>query len=138
MKIRNMLAAAIIGVAASGTLHAGVGADQAARLGADLTPVGAEKAGNKDGSIPAWDGKGVAAPAGWKAGGEYPDPYRGEKPLYSVTKDNLAQYAGIVSEGTQALARLIEAGERRLSDDIEAALDADPEALSAMAGRAAL
>lgn len=43
-----------------------------------------------------------------------------------------------VSEGTQALARLIEAGERRLSDDIEAALDADPEALSAMAGRAAL
>src|SRR5438067_2543043 len=31
-------------------------AAEAARLGKDLTPVGAEKAGNKDGSIPAWDG----------------------------------------------------------------------------------
>ena len=30
--------------------------DGAERLGKDLTPVGAIKAGNKDGSIPAWDG----------------------------------------------------------------------------------
>lgn len=43
-----------------------------------------------------------------------------------------------VSDDTKALARLIETGERRLGDDIEAALDADPEALAAMAGRAAL
>ena len=103
MKIRNMLAAAIIGVASSGALHAAVGADQAARLGADLTPVGAEKAGNADGSIPAWDGKGVTPPAGWKPGTEYPNPYPDEKPIYQVTKDNLAQHAEILSEGTQAL-----------------------------------
>jgi hypothetical protein len=31
---------------------------EAERLGKDLTPVGAEKAGNKDGSIPAWPGPG--------------------------------------------------------------------------------
>ena len=43
MKIKSMLAAAIIGVASSSVLDAAVGADQAARLGADLTPVGAEK-----------------------------------------------------------------------------------------------
>ena len=30
--------------------------EQAARLGNDLTPVGAEKAGNADGSIPEWTG----------------------------------------------------------------------------------
>lgn len=33
-----------------------VGADQVARLGQDLTPLGAEKAGNAAGTIPAWDG----------------------------------------------------------------------------------
>ncbi len=43
-----------------------------------------------------------------------------------------------VSDEAKALARLIEAGERRLGDDIEAALDSDPEALAAMAGRAAV
>ncbi len=103
MKIKSMLAAAIIGVASSSVLDAAGGADQAARLGADLTPVGAEKAGNADGSIPAWDGKGVTVPAGWKPGTEYPNPYPDEKPIYQVTADNLAQYADILSEGTQAL-----------------------------------
>ncbi len=42
-------------VAASGA-HAGVTAQEAARLKTDLTPLGAERAGNKDGSIPAWTG----------------------------------------------------------------------------------
>ena len=31
--------------------------EEAARLGKDLTPVGAEAAGNKDGTIPEWAGK---------------------------------------------------------------------------------
>jgi hypothetical protein len=30
--------------------------DEIAKLGHDMTPVGAEKAGNKDNTIPAWDG----------------------------------------------------------------------------------
>ena len=40
---------------------------EAAKLGAELTPLGAEKAGNADGSIPAWDG-GItsAAQAGFR------------------------------------------------------------------------
>ena len=32
------------------------GAPDYSRLGKDLTPVGAERAGNADGTIPAWDG----------------------------------------------------------------------------------
>ena len=36
--------------------NAAVTAQQAARLGADLTPMGAEKAGNAAGTIPAWTG----------------------------------------------------------------------------------
>ena len=37
-------------------------ADQAARLGKDLTAVGAEKAGNADGSVPAWIGREAFSP----------------------------------------------------------------------------
>ena len=33
-----------------------VGPDEAAKLGTTLTPNGAEKAGNAEGTIPAWDG----------------------------------------------------------------------------------
>jgi hypothetical protein len=42
-------------------------ASDSARLGAELTPAGAEKAGSKDGIIPAWQ-PGEAATAGWSWG----------------------------------------------------------------------
>src|SRR5690606_41300532 len=42
-------------------VQAKVDATQAARLGQDLTPLGAERAGNAAGSIPAWTG-GVQPP----------------------------------------------------------------------------
>src|SRR3972149_6805011 len=37
-------------------VNAEITADQIARLGTELTPLGGEKAGNADGSITAWDG----------------------------------------------------------------------------------
>ena len=54
-----------------------VSPQEAARLGADLTPLGGEKAGNADGSIPAWTG-GIksAADAGfpnYHSGDHHPD-----------------------------------------------------------------
>ena len=36
--------------------QASVSADEAAKLRTTLTPLGAEKAANKDGSIPSWEG----------------------------------------------------------------------------------
>jgi hypothetical protein len=102
-RIRNLVIATAVGLCASGALQAAVGADQAARLGKDLTPIGAEKAGNADGSIPAWEGKGTPVPAGWKPGGGYPNPYPDDKPLYSVGKDNAAQYEDNLTEGVAAL-----------------------------------
>ncbi|MES2350148.1 MAG: hypothetical protein V4641_21480, partial [Pseudomonadota bacterium] len=52
--------------------HAGaaVTADEAAKLHSTLTPLGAEKSGNKDGTIPAWDGAYAKVPAGFKPGEE--------------------------------------------------------------------
>ena len=40
----------------AGSIHAGVSPEAAEKLGASLTPMGAERAGNDDGSIPAWEG----------------------------------------------------------------------------------
>ena len=47
---------------------AAVSADEAAQLKTTLTPFGGEKAGNKDGSIPAWTGGLTQMPAGPKVG----------------------------------------------------------------------
>ncbi len=73
---------------------AAVSADEAKQLGATLTPWGAEKAGNKDGSIPAYGAAPIHAPAGWdpKTPGNQPDPFN-DKPLFSITAQNYQQYA---------------------------------------------
>ena len=56
-------------------LAVGAHADTAADLGGKLTPVGAEKAANADGTIPSWDG-GLAPNAGQvDAKGGYANPY---------------------------------------------------------------
>lgn len=75
-----------------------VSPEEAAKLGATLTPIGAEKAGNAAGTIPAWDGGLVQAdmPRG-------SNPYAADKPLYTVTAQNMAQYKDLLSEGYKAL-----------------------------------
>jgi len=50
------------------TAVAAVSADEAAKLKTWLTPLGGEKAGNKDGTIPAWTGGQTGPVAGPKVG----------------------------------------------------------------------
>lgn len=76
-----------------------------ARLGKDLTPVGAEKAGNKDGSVPEWSGGLTKAPAGWKPGQKRIDPFKDDKPLFSVDAANADKYRDKLSEGQIALVK---------------------------------
>jgi hypothetical protein len=98
----RLLAFTLIAAASQAALAA-VSAEEAARLKSELTPFGAERAGNKDGSIPAWSG-GYSTPLpGFKNGGRRGDPFAAEKPLYSITADTLAQHAGKLTDGTQAL-----------------------------------
>lgn len=87
----------------AGAAQAAVTAEEAARLKTDLTPFGAERAGNKDGSIPAWTGGYTTPIPGFKNGGRRGDPFAAEKPLYSITAENMAQHAARLTEGTQAL-----------------------------------
>jgi len=94
-----------VGIGAPAT--AAVSAAEAAKLGAELTPLGAEKAGNADGSIPAWDGGLTSAAqagfANFRAGQHHPDPYASDKPLYTVTGANAGQYAAKLTEGHKKL-----------------------------------
>lgn len=86
-----------------GVAGAKVGAEAAARLGKDLTPLGAEQAGNAAGTIPAWTGGISAPPAGYQPGQHHLDPYAGDQPLYTVSAANIGQYAEQLSEGQKAL-----------------------------------
>ncbi len=103
MKYKAIVAAVTLGACAA-TSFAAVSPEEAARLGQDLTPMGAERAGNADGSIPEWTGT-TPVPPGWQPGGEYPNPWPNEKPIYSVDASNMAEYADVLSEGTAALLR---------------------------------
>jgi hypothetical protein len=60
------------------SVMAAVSEQEAAQLGTSLTPLGAEMAGNADGSIPAWTG-GLPANAGAVDGkGFLADPFASE------------------------------------------------------------
>ncbi|SCZ39915.1 MULTISPECIES: DUF1329 domain-containing protein [unclassified Pseudomonas] len=84
-------------------LHAAVPADQAARLESSLTPVGAERSGNQNGSIPSWNG-GLKGKAGTvDAFGHLSDPFASESPLFTITAKNAEQYRDKLSEGQLAL-----------------------------------
>lgn len=102
MKKLSLLSSAVALAFAFG-VQAKLPADQVARLGQDLTPMGAEKAGNKDGSIPAWEGGITAAPAGFKPGSHHVDPFAADKVLFTIDKSNLDKYKANLSPGQIAL-----------------------------------
>ncbi len=77
--------------------------EEIARLGKDLTFVGAEKAGNQAGTIPAWDGGITAPPAGYKKGMDYIDPYADDKILLTIDTSNMEQYSDKLTKGYKAL-----------------------------------
>ena len=103
--VKRLLAASSI-MAVAIHAHASVPSEDAAKLGTSLTFVGAEKAGNADGSIPPYSGGLTTAPAGFKTGDTMrPDPYAGEKPLQVIDGKNVDQYAGMLTATTAALAK---------------------------------
>lgn len=104
----KMLTFSLLGGALCAAL--GVGCVQASstidasKLGSDLTPIGAQREGNADGTIPAWDGGLTKAPAGWSPG--HGDPYAGDIPLYSIDAANVAQYQSKLPAGQVQLIKM--------------------------------
>ncbi len=98
MRSSFIIAAALCAV--SFPALAKVDAAAAAKLGKELTPLGAEKAASADGSIPAWDGGLTKAPACFKgAGTRYCDPFPDDKPAFTINKANLDQYKARLTPG---------------------------------------
>ncbi len=104
MNLTRRLTVAALAIAYGGLAYAGVTAEDAKKLGTTLTPIGAEKAGNKAGTIPEYTGGLTTPPAGYKAGdGIRPDPFAAEKPLSSIDAKNMAQHEANLTEGAKAL-----------------------------------
>ncbi|MDQ7985905.1 DUF1329 domain-containing protein [Pseudomonas sp. G34] len=100
----NIKGVAVALVLLAGNSMAAVSPQEAAKLGSSLTPLGAEKAGNAAGSIPPWSGGITQAPAGYKGSGTHHiDPFAADKPLFTITRANLAQYRDQLTPGQVAL-----------------------------------
>lgn len=104
MKTMNVVMATLTAVAVMAqAAMAATTADEAAKLKSTLTPLGAEKAGNADGTIPAWDGGLKDLPVSGAMGDIPTAIFPGEKPLFQVTPANMGQYDALLSDGTKAL-----------------------------------
>lgn len=102
----TILSAAVVMALGAPVAMAKVSEAEAAKLGAELTPQGAVKAANADGSIPAWDG-GITKPvAGYTKGMHHPDPFPGDKVLMTITNANKDQYKALLNPGQVKLFEL--------------------------------
>jgi hypothetical protein len=77
-------------------------ADTCAPAGEGLTPIGAEQAGNADGSIPPWTG-GLPQDAGTVQNGFRSDPFYLEKPLLVITAQNYQEHESHLTPGQVAM-----------------------------------
>lgn len=71
------------------------------RLQRDLTPVGAERAGNRDGSIPQWKADQLSD----KEHLQWMQSISSEEPLFIIDAKNLQQHRSLLTEGLQAMFR---------------------------------
>jgi hypothetical protein len=104
--LMSTCAAAALGAGATAVRSAKAaagGAAQAALLKTTLTPMGAEKAGNSDGSIPPWTGGLTTLPEGWSPGEAMPDMFAADHKLLSIDASNAEQYKDRLTDGLIAL-----------------------------------
>jgi len=97
MKIIRILCAGLL-LSCALPVQAKVSAAEAAKLGKELTPMGAETAGNAAGTIPAWEGGLPQKPLPRGA-----NPFAADKPLYVITAKNVDQYKDLLTEGHRQL-----------------------------------
>ena len=102
--MRALLPVAVV-LSMSSAAYAAPSAEEISQLGSKLTPWGAEKAGNADGSIPAYTGGMTTPPAnfdkskpGWR-----PNPYPQDKSILRINAANVEQHKDKLSAGTIAL-----------------------------------
>ncbi len=104
MKNKITLSFALLAMTLASSLAlAAVTADEAAKLGNSLTPLGAETAGNAARTIPAWSGGLTKPPVAHKESQHYTDPYTDDKMLFVITVANMENHKAHLSPGQMAL-----------------------------------
>ena len=104
MKRTTMLVSALVFGALTTSALAKVPQAQVDRLGNDLTPMGAEKAGN-GGDIPAWTGGLQTVPSNvtYKPGDHLANPFKDDPIKYTIDSSNMAKYDDVLTPGYKAL-----------------------------------
>jgi len=97
-KLLSVLAFSLL----ASSVMAAVSPEEAAKLGTSLTPLGAEKAGNSDGSIPEWTG-GLKTDAAPLKNGHLTNPFKDEQPKFVITAQNAEQYKDKLTAGQLAM-----------------------------------
>jgi Protein of unknown function (DUF1329). len=97
-KLFNVLAFSLL----ASSVMAAVSPEEAAKLGTSLTPLGAEKAGNADGTIPAWTG-GLKTDAAPLKNGHLTNPFKDEQAKFVITAQNVDQYKDKLTAGQLAM-----------------------------------
>jgi hypothetical protein len=98
--MHRFIAGAVLAMFAGGA-GAAANPEELKQLGTTLTAWGAEKAANKDGTIPAYTGGLTQTPAGVQVpkDGRLPNPFASEKPLFSIDAKNVDKYADKLTVG---------------------------------------
>jgi hypothetical protein len=86
-----------------GSTRGEVPPSEAQKLRDVLTPLGAERAGNAEGTIPAWQGGYTTVWPGYRSGEPRPDPFAAERPRLRVSGANMREHANRLTEGVKAL-----------------------------------
>ncbi len=104
MKNNKWVAAGVLALAACFQVaNAAVSVQQAEKLKGELTPLGAERAGNGS-DIPPWRGGLTVPTLDYKEPGQHhSNPYPQDKPLFTITAENKDEYKEFLSEGQMAL-----------------------------------
>lgn len=103
---RNHFARTVLAVVLMAPLmaNAKITAEQAAQLGGpQLTPIGAERQGNADGTIPEWTGGIAELPSGYTVGERLLDPFADDEVLFVINASNYAEHQDKLSPGQIAM-----------------------------------
>ena len=106
-KLRLARAAiATLTMAVATSSYAAPSAEELSKLGlegTELTPAGAIRAGNAEGTIPAWKNEPIQVPAGFKTGSFHTDPFASDKVLFTINASNYQEYADKLTEGQKRM-----------------------------------
>ena len=101
----GLIACILILFLAAAELEGKVSDREAERLKGELTPLGAVRAGNDEGTIPPWTDGIKEPPPNYVPGMHHPDPFSDDKILFTITSKNVDQYKDKLSSGQIAMFR---------------------------------